>query len=340
MMPDLNTTWFILIAVLFGGYAMLDGFDLGVGVLHLFTRDEQERRVNLNAIGPVWDGNEVWLLTAGGALFAAFPIVYATVFSAFYMALMLLLVGLIFRAVSMEFRGKVDAPGWKRFWDWAFGLGSLVPALLFGVALGNIARGIPLTAEGLYTGGFFNLLNPYAVLAGVTSLVMCVMHGSAYLVLKSEGAQRDRIRGWRSRSWIVFSALYAILLIATCFAAPFLLQGVPHNPVFGAVLVLLMGSLVAIPVLSGFGRDGWAFLASAVTVFCTVLLAGVCLFPRIVPSSLDLAHSLTLYNAASTPRTLKVMLIIALGGMPLVIGYSAVIYRIFKGKVVITEDSY
>lgn len=339
-MLDLNTTWFILVTLLFGGYAMLDGFDLGVGVIHLFTRDEGERRININAIGPVWDGNEVWLLTAGGALFAAFPVVYATVFSAFYMALMLLLAALIFRAVSMEFRGKVDAMGWKRFWDGAFGVGSLVPALLFGVALGNIARGIPLTQEWLYTGSFFNLLNPYALLAGVTSLVMCTMHGAAYLALKCEGTQRDRMRLWLSRCWIAFTALYVVLLIGTYFVAPFLLQGVPHSPVFITVLLVLMGGLVGIPVLSGSGKDGWAFVASAAAVFCTVALVGVCLFPRLTPSSLDLTHSLTIYNASSTPRTLKVMLIIALGGMPLVIGYSAVIYRVFKGPVVITEDSY
>ena len=336
----LATIWFLLVGVLFTGYVMLDGFDLGVGVLSLFSKNDDERRIHIRAIGPVWDGNEVWLLTGGGALFAAFPVVYATVFSAFYMALMLLLAALIFRAVSMEFRGKVDSPLWKRFWDWAFGLGSLVPALLFGVALGNIARGIPLTAEGLYTGGFFNLLNPYALLAGVTSLVMCTMHGAAYLALKSDGPQRERVRQWLSRSWIAFAALYVALLIGSYFSAPFLLQGMPRNPAFIAVLVLLMGGLVGIPLLSGSGRDGWAFVASAVTVLCTVALLAVCLFPRLVPSSIDLANSLTIYNAASTPRTHRVMLIIALVGMPLVIAYSAVIYRVFKGKVVITEDSY
>ncbi|MBU0678710.1 MAG: cytochrome d ubiquinol oxidase subunit II [Verrucomicrobia bacterium] len=337
---DLNTTWFILVGVLIGGYAILDGFDLGVGVIHLFTRNEHERRVNLNAIGPVWDGNEVWLLTGGGALFAAFPIVYATVFSAFYMALMLLLVALIFRAVSLEFRGKVDAPAWKRFWDWAFGLGSLVPALLFGVAVGNIARGIPLDSEGMYTGGFFNLLNPYALLAGALSLVMCVMHGAAYLSMKSEGDQRRRMRKWLSRTWIAFAALYACVLIATYFAAPFLLYGVSKSPLLLALLIILMAGLVFIPIASGANRDGRAFLASAVTILATVGLFAVCLFPRLVPSCTDLANSLTIYNAASTPRTHRVMLIIALVGMPLVIGYSAVIYRVFKGKVVLTEDSY
>ncbi len=163
---DLNTIWFLLVAVLIIGYAILDGFDLGVGVLHLFTRNEEEKRINMNAIGPVWDGNEVWLLTGGGALFAAFPIVYATVFSGFYIALMLLLFALIFRAVSFEFRGKVESVKWKKTWDAAFGIGSLLPAVLFGVAVGNILRGIPIDGNGIFTGNFFTLLNPYSILVG------------------------------------------------------------------------------------------------------------------------------------------------------------------------------
>src|SRR5512147_1077494 len=173
---DLNTVWFLLIGVLLTGYAILDGFDLGVGVLHLFARDEEERRLHINAIGPVWDGNEVWLLTGGGALFAAFPVVYATVFSGFYLALMLLLVALILRAVSMEFRSKVDSPGWKKVWDWAFGIGSLLPAILFGVAFGNVLRGIPINEQGLFTGSFLELLNPYAILIGLLSLALFTMH--------------------------------------------------------------------------------------------------------------------------------------------------------------------
>ena len=191
---DLNIIWFLLIAVLLIGYAILDGFDLGVGVLHLFTKDENERRININSIAPVWDGNEVWLLTAGGALFAAFPIVYATVFSGFYLAFMLLLFALIFRAVSMEFRGKVDSPKWRSVWDWAFGLGSLLPALLYGVAIGNILRGIPINSEGYFTGNFFSLLNPYSILVGLLSLVLFTMHGSIYLSMKSAGAHRERVK--------------------------------------------------------------------------------------------------------------------------------------------------
>lgn len=172
---DLNTIWFVLVAVLITGYAVLDGFDLGVGVLHLLTKKEEEKRVNINAIGPVWDGNEVWLLTGGGALFAAFPVVYATVFSGFYIALMLLLLALIFRAVSFEFRGKVENERWKKSWDYAFGIGSLLPLILFGVAIGNILRGIPIDINGIFTGNFFTLLNPYSILVGVLSLFLFTM---------------------------------------------------------------------------------------------------------------------------------------------------------------------
>ena len=197
---DLNTIWFWLIGVLIIGYAILDGFDFGVGILSLFSRFENERRIHFNAIGPVWDGNEVWLLTGGGALFAAFPAVYAMVFSGFYIALMLLLAALIFRAVSFEFRNKVDSPAWRRLWDWAFGLGSLLPALLFGVVIGNILHGVPIDTNGNYLGTFIGLLNPYSLGVGFLSLVLFTMHGAIYLATKSDGILRDRCQKCRYHS--------------------------------------------------------------------------------------------------------------------------------------------
>ena len=337
---DLNTTWFLLIWVLLIGYAILDGFDLGVGVLHLFARDEGERRINVRAIGPFWDGNEVWLLTGGGALFAAFPIVYATVFSSFYLALMLLLLALIFRAVSLEFRGQVDSPGWRRTWDWAFGLGSLLPAILFGVAIGNILRGIPIEADGTANVSFVSLLNPYALLIGVLSLAMFTMHGAAFLTVKTEGDLQQRMARWASGAWIVFVILYLVAFAATFFAAPFLFQGALGKPLFWAFLVLLLVAAVHVPIANRAGKYLRSFVASSVSIASVMGLAAVCLFPRMVPSSLDLAHSLTIYNASSTPRTLTVMLVIALVGMPMVIAYTAYVYKVFAGKVVITEESY
>ena len=337
---DLNTTWFLLIWVLLAGYAILDGFDLGVGVLHLLARDERERRIHAGAIGPFWDGNEVWLLTGGGALFAAFPIVYATVFSSFYLAIMLLLLTLIFRAVSLEFRGQVDGPGWRRVWDWAFGLGSLLPAILFGVAVGNILRGIPIEADGTANVSFLSLLNPYALLIGVLSLGMFTMHGAAFLAVKTEGDLQQRMARWVSGAWVVFIILYLVAFLATFFAAPFLFEGALSRPLFWAFLVLLLLAAVYTPVANRAGKHFRSFMASSVSIASVMGLAAVCLFPRIVPSSLDLANSLTIYNASSTPRTLTVMLVIALVGMPVVIAYSAYIYRVFAGKVVITQESY
>ena len=337
---DLNTTWFLLIWALLTGYAILDGFDLGVGVLHLFARDERERRIHAGAIGPLWDGNEVWLLTGGGALFAAFPIVYATVFSSFYLAIMLLLFALIFRAVSLEFRGQVDSRGWRRVWDWAFGLGSLIPAILLGVAIGNILRGIPIEADGTANVSFVSLLNPYALLIGVMTLAMFTTHGAVFLAVKTEGDLQQRMARWASGAWIVFIILYLAAFAATFFAAGFLFENVLGNPLFWAFLILLLAAAVTVPTAIRSRKFLRSFLASSVSIASVMGLAAVCLFPRVVPSSLDLANSLTIYNASSTPRTLTVMLVIALVGMPIVIAYSAYIYRVFAGKVVITQESY
>lgn len=337
---DLQAIWFLLVGVLIIGYAILDGFDLGVGVLHLFLRNEQERRISLNAIGPVWDGNEVWLLTGGGALFAAFPVVYATVFSGFYLALMLLLVALIFRAVSMEFRSKVDSPQWKKVWDWGFGLGSLLPAILLGVAFGNILHGIPIDGQGNFTGSFAGLLNPYAILIGILSLSLFTMHGALYLTLKTEGELRERMSGVASTFWVGTVALYTLATVSTFFVSPFLFRGMLSNPLFWVLFLLLLVSLISVPVLLKSGKFFAAFLASAALIASMIGLSAVSLFPRLVPSATNLDYSLTIRNASSTPATLTVMLVIALIGMPIVIGYTWFIYRVFKGKVEITEASY
>ena len=337
---DLNTMWFLLVGVLIIGYAILDGFDLVVGVLHLFARTDGERRIHLNAIGPVWDGNEVWLLTGGGALFAAFPIVYATVFSGFYIAFMLLLAALIFRAVSLEFRSKVDSSRWKEFWDWAFGIGSLLPAVLFGVAFGNILRGVPIDAQHMWKGSFLGLLNPYAVLIGLLSLCLFTMHGAIYLSMKTDGKLRDRVAAWIPKSWMATMGLYLLATIATIFVSPFLFAGMMKNPLFWALFLLLLAGAMFIPVAAKAQRYGRAFIASSLTIACMIGLSAMSLFPRLVPSITDLNNSLTIYNASSSQTTLTTMLVIALIGMPLVILYTVVIYRVFRGKVVITGESY
>jgi len=343
-MIDLNTIWFLLIGVLIIGYAILDGFDLGVGVIQLFTKDENERRVNINAIGPVWDGNEVWLLTGGGALFASFPIVYATVFSGFYLAFMLLLFFLIFRAVSFEFRKFSETPEAKKKWDLAFALGSTGPALLYGVAIGNIMRGLPIeVVDGKIVSHitFLGLLNPYALLIGLTGFAMFVMHGAIYLTLKTEGSHQERMIKWANGWWIAFVVLYVVSTIATMFAAPYLFQGIMKNVLFWILLILLLVSIIYVPIGLKAKRFGWTFLSSSATIASVIGLFALSLYPRLVPSNIDLEKfSLTIYNASSSQYTLKTMLIIALIGVPIVLVYTIYVYRVFKGKVIITKDSY
>lgn len=329
----LQIIWFILYFVLIAGYAILDGFDLGVGALSLFARDADERGVHMDSIAPVWDGNEVWLLTAGGALFAAFPFVYATVFSGFYIALMLLLVALIWRAVSFEFRNKIDNARWIRVWDWAFGLGSLLPPILFGVAVGNILRGIPLTESGEFAGTFVGLLNPYAILVGVLTLVMFLTHGALYLVLKTKGDLLRRVEKLVPGLWIGWVVLYVTATMVSLLVSPFLFADIMRNPFFWVLFPVMMASLVLIPVLLKAGRHWFAFLASSVAIATQVGLAAVGLFPRLVPALGSPELSLTIYNASSTRTTLLTMLLIAGMGMPVVIGYTIFIYRVFKGKV-------
>lgn len=337
---DLNIIWFWLIVVLITGYAILDGFDFGVGILSLFGRNDKERRIHFNAIGPVWDGNEVWLITGGGALFAAFPVVYATIFSGFYIPLMLVLTALIFRAVSFEFRGKVTSRTWWRIWDWSFGLGSLLPAVLFGIAVGNILHGVPIDAKGNYNGTFLGLLNPYSIGVGLLSTVLFTMHGAIYLATKSNDNLRNRCQKWASHLWIDFVTLYVIMTIWTWLTSPFLFEKILDNPLFYIHLVVLTGAIVYLPVILKAGKFNRAFFVSSIIIATMVCQTSISLFPRLVPSSIDLNYSLTIYNASSSPLTLKTMLIIAIIGMPIVLAYSIFIHYTFRGKVEIGEGSY
>lgn len=337
---DLNIIWFLLVGILIIGYAILDGFDLGVGVIQLLTKDKDEKKININAIGPVWDGNEVWLLTGGGALFAAFPIVYATVFSGFYLALVLVLAALIFRAVSFEFRKYVETEKARGYWDFSFAIGSTLAALLFGVAFGNILGGLPLDKNGNYLGTFLSLLNPFALIVGILSVVMLTLHGAIYLTLKTEGKQKEKMVSLINKLWIAFVVLYFVATIAALFAAPFLFVGILKNPLFWILLIAVGASIVSIPVLVKAGKNGYAFLSSSVMIASMILLSAISLFPRLVPSSIDLAYSLTIYNSSSTQGTLFTMLIIALLGMPFVVGYTIFIYRVFRGKVILNKESY
>lgn len=338
---DLNTLWYALVGILFTGYVILDGFDLGVGVLHLFAaHSDADRRVFLNAIGPVWDGNEVWLVTGGGALFAAFPAVYATVFSGFYLAFMALLCALIFRAVAIEFRSKHPSPRWRRFWDIGFSVGSLVSALLIGIAMGNIAWGVPVDAQGEFAGSFLGLLHPYALLMGVTTVALFAMHGAIYLLLKTEGGLHARLREWINPLIIAFILGYALLTLATLLYVPHVTDAFRREPWFFALVVPVVLAIANIPREVNRGSDFLAFLSSCTAMAGLMAVFAIGMFPTLVYSNPLPEHSLTAYNAASSPRTLGIMLTIALIGFPIVVSYSSSIYYIFRGKVRLDRMSY
>ena len=337
---DYNLLWFVLVGVLFAGYAMLDGFDLGVGALILRVKDDDERRMLYNAIGPVWDGNEVWLVTGGGALFAAFPAVYATVFSGFYLAFMLLLFALIFRAVAIEFRSKEPWPWWRHGWDYGFFAGSTTASLLIGVTMGNIVWGIPLDAKGEFAGSFLGLLHPYALLMGVTTVALFMMHGAIYLHMKTEGALQARVRGWINPLIIAFIVCYALTTLATLLYVPRMTQILRTQPALFGVVILLVLAIANLPREIHRGRDGAAFLSSCATMLLLMALFGLGMFPHMVYATPEAAHSLTAYNAASTVKTLHIMTLIAAIGVPIVLCYTATVYYIFRGKVKLGKDSY
>jgi cytochrome d ubiquinol oxidase subunit II len=337
-MSALQTIWFLLIGVLLTVYAILDGFDLGVGFWHLFTKKDEHRRAFLNAIGPVWDGNEVWLLTGGGAIFAAFPHVYATVFSGLYLALMLVLFALIFRAVSIEFRSKSPSASWRNTWDRAFSIGSVVPALLFGVAVGNILRGLALDATKNFTGTFFDLLNPYALLFGLLSFAMFITHGALYLVLKTENELALRAKRWAQNVWGIYLGLFVLASIVTIITQPQLLENYFNVPVLWLFPIFAIAMIIAVRVFNGKDKAGRAFLSSSLAIVGLCATAAAGLFPNLVPALNNPQWSLTVVNASSSTLTLTVMLILALLGMPIVIGYTIWIYRTFRGKVKLDAD--
>jgi cytochrome d ubiquinol oxidase subunit II len=342
---DLNVLWYVLLGALLTGYAILDGFDLGVGILHLGAQSDTERRVILNSIGPIWDGNEVWLVTFGGALFAAFPEAYATVFSGFYVAFMMVLFALILRAVSLEFRGKLAAGGWRKAWDLGFFLASLLASLLFGVAVGAMLVGVPLDERGIYAGGFFDLLLPaalpfYPVLVGALTVALFALHGALYLNLKAGGTLQARVRRWIWHAFGWFLVLYLFTTVATLVALPRATANFVHLPWAWGVVAVSILAVGNVPRAVFLGKPMQAFLSSAVTIAALLALVGVALFPNLVTSSPVAANSLTIYNAASSPKTLGIMAIIAAVGLPFVFAYTAAIYWTFRGKVELGDHSY
>jgi cytochrome d ubiquinol oxidase subunit II len=330
---ELTTVWFILIAVLWIGYFVLEGFDFGVGVLlPVLGRNEKERRVMINTIGPVWDGNEVWLLVAGGATFAAFPEWYATLFSGFYLALFVILVALIARGVAFEYRGKRPGSPWKAWWDRAIFLGSVVPALLWGVAFANIVRGVPIEEVGgnlEYVGTFFDLLSPYTLLGGLVTLSLFTTHGAIFIALKTDGEIRTRARLVAERVGLVSALLAVAFLVWTYVINPEL--------AFAVLSVLAALCLVGGLVANRMGREGWAFLGTAFTLALAVAALFSNLYPNVMPSSIDPAFNLTIENASSTPYTLMIMTWVAVIMTPIVLLYQGWTYWVFRRRLTVDD---
>jgi len=332
--------WFVLLGVLITGYAILDGFDLGVGILHYVAKGDRERRIVMNSIGPLWDGNEVWLVTFGGALFAAFPVAYGTVFSAFYIAFMLLLFALIFRAVSLEFRSKVQSEGWRRVWDFGFFGSSLLAALLFGVAAGNLIAGMPIDADRAFTGTLWDQLRPYPIIVGLLTASLFAMHGAIYLYLKTEGELQERMHRWMWRTFGLFLVLYLVATLYTLVAVPGAVANLRNHWWLWVVPALNVLAIANIPRAVHLGRAGYAFASSCATIAALAFLFAAAIFPNLVRSNLDSALSITIFNGSSSVKTLTIMLIIAVIGMPFVLTYTAIIYWVFRGKVRLDEASY
>ncbi len=340
-MLSLELVWYFIIGISVIFYVILDGFDLGVGMLHLCGRKDEERRVFLNAIGPVWDGNEVWLIIVAGGLFAGFPDVYATLFSSFYNICMFLLLGLIFRAVAIEFRSKRPSKRWRSTWDVTFCIASGAIAWGLGFVLGNLVEGIPLDEHKDFAGTFSDFFSLYTVLFGFVSMALFMMHGALYLLVKTEGDVQEHVRMWTKRVIYIFIALYALVSVATIMWRPHMIERLNMFPWAYLLPIAALLCILNIPRLVSKKKDGSAFIFSCGGIALLFILFGVGTFPVLVRSTLNPeVNSLTFMNSASSPLTLKVLLLIVAIGVPLVLAYGWYIYRTFRGKVKLGPSSY
>ena len=327
----LRSLWFILIAILWIGFYFLEGFDFGVGMLLPFLgRKDDERRAIINTIGSVWDGNEVWLLTAGGATFAAFPHWYATMFSGFYLALFLMLIGLILRGIAFEYRSKDSNPKWRRTFDWMIAIGSFLPSLLLGTAFANLARGLPIDQTMTYTGNLFTLLNPYGLIGGLTTVAVFLLHGANFLTLKLEGELHERARAAGKRLYAGAAVMVSLLAISTYFYTDITTKiGINPGVIPIASLVILLGTILFI----NRGMEGWAFVSTSLHILLTQMAFFILMFPRLMISSTNPAFNLTIYNSSSSQYTLGVMSVVALIFIPIVLAYQGWTYYIFRKRI-------
>jgi cytochrome d ubiquinol oxidase subunit II len=337
----LDDIWFGLFVVIIAGYLILDGFDLGVGILHPFVaKTDEERRISLNSIGPIWDGNEVWLVLGGGVLFAGFPPVYSALLSGFYGAFMVFLLVIILRTVSIEFRGQRASARWRKRWDWVFSIASFTVALILGVAFGNIVRGVPIDKQGeIQLGSLVDLLDPYALWLGATTVAMLALHGALYLNLKTQGDMEDRVRNWIPKLMMTFFLMAIGALLFIVLETPDEVS--VYSDVWTLVFPIGAGGAFLFEVYEfRQGRDGRAFFASAATIAFLLFSVAAGLFPNLLISSTDAKYNLNLSNSAAANNTLQVMLIFALIGMPFVLLYTAGVQYLFRGKVQLSQDSY
>jgi cytochrome d ubiquinol oxidase subunit II len=337
----LETLWYGVMAAAILCYIILDGFDLGVGALHLFGKTDLERRTFLNAIGPVWDGNEVWIVIVMGGIFAGFPDVYATVFSGFYTLLMFLIASLVFRATAIEFRSKRESFAWRECWDVVFSIASQMIAFIVGLIAGNLIEGIPLNRAQDYVGTFADFFKPYSVLVGLTSVSVFSMHGAIYLLMKTEGEAHKTVRKWIGPAILVFLSFFLVTTVVTFIHKPYMGARFREMPYLAIFPMLGLLSILNIPYQVRKRNNGWAFISSCLSLAFLLTMYGFGTFPTIVLSTIDPAvNSLTIYNSASSPGTLLNILIFAGLGLPLVFAYGFWVYRIFRGKVQLGKSSY
>lgn len=341
-MHGLEIFWYIIFIVSVISYAMLDGFDLGVGMLMPFAKEDVERRIFLNAIGPVWDGNEVWLVVVVGGMFAGFPSAYATLFSSFYLPLILLVCALIFRAVAIEFRSKQEHKIWRSTWDYSFTIASLGIALAVGMALGNLIQGIPLDEAHNYKGSILaTFFQPYPLLIGILTVSLFMMHGAIYLVMKTEGALHEKLRAWIPSTIIFFIICYAVATMVTLIYQPHMVARLQHKPYLFILVLINILAIANIPRETTRNHSGHAFLSSCVNIALLMTIYAIGNFPNLIRSTINPAeNSLTIYNASASKTTLVVLTIIAGIGIPIVIAYMYYVYRTFRGKVTLHHMSY
>lgn len=337
---EYSSWWYIIVGATFTGYAILDGFDLGAGMIHLFFNKETSRRIALNAIGPVWDGNEVWLVIGGGTLFAGFPKVYAVIFSAFYIPFMLFLVALIFRAISIEFRSKEPWTWWRKTWDISYSVSSFIVAFSLGIVLGNVLIGLPIDSEGNFVGDTFSFINPYALMVGVTTVALFMMHGAIYLTMKTEKRLYTKLTILVKNTTIFFVISLLLLSFYTLLYIPHLTHRIKDNPWLFFVPVAMVFTMANITRRITQQRYRLAFLSSAIVIGLLLVIVAVELYPNLVLSSIDEKFNLTVQNSASSSKSLGIMLLFAAIGVPLVGIYTLFVYKTFRGKVQLDEMSY